>query len=149
MHRMTLARVLVVVRDLRYRRIRPSMLELESRHEHAATPVCAECKCDRTLGRCERESGVVQDVMHVEQSAPGKAALLGSRGQRLATLCELFRANSQVVSSVWRCSCARSPSCECPKAAMSSFREESKCRSVKRPTASSRTLLKVGNSSGS
>ncbi len=66
------------------------MLDLESRHEHAAATVRREHESDRPLGRDEREAGVVRDVLLVEEHAAREPALRETRRKRLASSCELL-----------------------------------------------------------
>ena len=61
------ARVLEVVIDAIERRARLGMLELEPRDDECTRAVPAEDERDRPLGRDEREPGVVEDVVRVEE----------------------------------------------------------------------------------
>src|SRR5207248_10015225 len=87
---MTLARVLVVVRDFLDRGVRLRMLELESRHEHPAASVRPEREGDRTLGGDEEEAGVVVDVVRVEDDRAIEPALFELRGEPVAPGGELL-----------------------------------------------------------
>ena len=83
-HRMSLAGVLVVVRDLGDGGVRLRVLELEPRHEHPAASVGRERERDRPLRRNEEEAGVVVDVLRVEQHGAGEPAFLECRCERFA-----------------------------------------------------------------
>jgi hypothetical protein len=48
-------------------RLRLRVLDLEPRDDEGARPVRAEQERDRPLGRREREAGVVEDVVRVEE----------------------------------------------------------------------------------
>jgi hypothetical protein len=84
LHRVTLARVLVVVGDLLHRAVRLRVLDLEARDEHPAVPVLREHEGNRTLGRDELEARVVEDVVRVEQHRAGEPALVEPLGEVLA-----------------------------------------------------------------
>ena len=64
---MRLRRVLGVIRDVVDARVRLRVLTLESGHQHAAFAVRTQYESDRALGGREREAGVVEDVVRVEE----------------------------------------------------------------------------------
>jgi hypothetical protein len=68
-HRMPLAGVFVVMRDLRHRRVRLRVLDLQPRHEHPAVAIDRKRERDRALRGDEREAGVVRDIVRVEEHA--------------------------------------------------------------------------------
>jgi len=72
---MPLTGVFVVMRDLRHRRVRLRVLDLEPRHEHPSAAIDRERERDRALRGDEGEAGVVRDVVRVEEHATREAAL--------------------------------------------------------------------------
>ena len=79
------ARVLEVVLDPIERRLGLGVLDLEPRHDERARAVGAQDECDGALGRHEGESGVVEDVVGVEEHDPCQAGRVRLCEQGLAT----------------------------------------------------------------
>ena len=73
------ARVLEVVLDPVDRRPGLGVLDLEPGNHERSRSVRAEDERDRPLGRDEREAGVVEDVVRVEEHDPGESPLPAPR----------------------------------------------------------------------
>ena len=78
------ARVLEVVLDPVDRRPRLGVLHLEPGHHECSQSVGADDERDRSLGRREREAGVVEDVVRVEEHDPGETRCLRLAEQDVA-----------------------------------------------------------------
>ena len=85
------ARVLEVVIDAIERRARLGMLELEPRDDECTRAVPAEDERDRPLGRDEREPGVVEDVVRVEEHDARQARTARVLEERVAPRAMLVR----------------------------------------------------------
>ena len=79
-----LAGVLEVVLDPVEHRLRLRVLDLEPGDDERALPVRAEDERDRPLGRRERESRVVEDVVGVEEDDPAQVLAPDPLEQRVA-----------------------------------------------------------------
>ena len=71
-HRVCLRRVLRIVGDMVDACVRLRVLALEARDEHPALALGVEHEGDRSLGGREREAGVVEDVVRVEEHRAGE-----------------------------------------------------------------------------
>ena len=93
-HWMRLRRVLRVIRDVVDARIRLRVFAFKAGHQHAALALGTQDERDRALGGREREAGVVEDVVRVEEDGPGEpvlAQVLGQARQPLVVLSLLDR----------------------------------------------------------
>jgi hypothetical protein len=86
-----LAGVFEVVLDSVERGLRLRMLELEPRDDERPRAVGAEDERDRPLRRYEREAGVVEDVVRVEEDDARESRCLGIAEQRVAPRAVLLR----------------------------------------------------------
>src|SRR5206468_2642522 len=84
--RVHFGRILRVVADVLDERVRLGVLTFEARHEKAALTVGVDDERSRTLGRDEREAGVVQDVRVVEEDGAGEPAVADVLGEPAAAL---------------------------------------------------------------
>jgi hypothetical protein len=67
------------------------MLDLEAWDNEGACAVGAEDERDRPLGRREREAGVVEDVVGIEEDDAGEAVCAHALEQLVAACSVLFR----------------------------------------------------------